>query len=194
MLNFRLARPAALVDLGAIEELAGIRVEDDMLVVGAMTRQWDLEHSRRRVPAPARRARFRRSHGDALPGDGRRLARPRRPDRRAAGLCARARRRAGDEPADDPGRGVLRLGVHDRARARRAAGRGPLPRAVRPDRVRGARPPPRRLRRRLRRGRRRPGRASAAWRRRRCSGTAASSTRSATCSRPPATSARSPPR
>jgi aerobic carbon-monoxide dehydrogenase medium subunit len=45
MLNFRLARPSALVDLGAIEELAGIRLEDDVLVVGAMTRQWDLEHS-----------------------------------------------------------------------------------------------------------------------------------------------------
>jgi carbon-monoxide dehydrogenase medium subunit len=45
MLNFRLARPAALVDLGAIQELAGIRVEDGVLVVGAMTRQWDLEHA-----------------------------------------------------------------------------------------------------------------------------------------------------
>ncbi len=45
MLNFRLARPAALVDLGAIDELTGIRVEDGALVVGAMTRQWDLQHS-----------------------------------------------------------------------------------------------------------------------------------------------------
>jgi aerobic carbon-monoxide dehydrogenase medium subunit len=45
MLNFRLARPSALVDLGGIPELAGIRVEDGALVVGAMTRQWDLEHS-----------------------------------------------------------------------------------------------------------------------------------------------------
>ena len=45
MLNFRLGRPSALVDLGAIEELVGIRVEDSRLVVGAMTRQWDLEHS-----------------------------------------------------------------------------------------------------------------------------------------------------
>jgi len=45
MLNFRLARPPALVDLGAIEELAGVRVEDGALVVGAMTRQWDLEHA-----------------------------------------------------------------------------------------------------------------------------------------------------
>jgi aerobic carbon-monoxide dehydrogenase medium subunit len=45
MLNFRLARPSALVDLGGIAELAGIRQEDGTLVVGAMTRQWDLEHA-----------------------------------------------------------------------------------------------------------------------------------------------------
>jgi carbon-monoxide dehydrogenase medium subunit len=45
MLNFRLARPGALVDLGAVDGLAGIRVEGGALVVGAMTRQWDLEHS-----------------------------------------------------------------------------------------------------------------------------------------------------
>ena len=45
MLNFRLARPAALVDLAEIDALAGVRVEDGTLVVGAMTRQWDLEHS-----------------------------------------------------------------------------------------------------------------------------------------------------
>jgi CO/xanthine dehydrogenase FAD-binding subunit len=45
MLNFRLARPSALVDLGAIEGLAGIRSEDGVVVVRAMTRQWDLEHS-----------------------------------------------------------------------------------------------------------------------------------------------------
>jgi carbon-monoxide dehydrogenase medium subunit len=50
MLNFRLARPAALVDLGAIQELAGIRVEDRALVVGAMTRQWDLEHAPEAFP------------------------------------------------------------------------------------------------------------------------------------------------
>ena len=50
MLNFRLARPSALVDLGGIEELAGIRVEDGVLVVGAMTRQWDLEHAEEAFP------------------------------------------------------------------------------------------------------------------------------------------------
>lgn len=44
MLNFRLGRPSALVDLNAIEELAGIRSDGGALVVGAMTRQWDLEH------------------------------------------------------------------------------------------------------------------------------------------------------
>ena len=38
MLNFRLARPSALVDLGEIGELAGIRVEGGTLAVGAMTR------------------------------------------------------------------------------------------------------------------------------------------------------------
>ncbi len=45
MLNFRLARPAVLVDLGEIDELAGVRADDGALMVGAMTRQWDLEHS-----------------------------------------------------------------------------------------------------------------------------------------------------
>jgi carbon-monoxide dehydrogenase medium subunit len=45
MLNFRLARPSTLVDLGGIEELEGIRVEDGAIIVGAMTRQWDLEHA-----------------------------------------------------------------------------------------------------------------------------------------------------
>src|SRR5262249_27430365 len=43
LLNFRLARPSALVDLDAVEGLAGISVDGGALVVGAMTRQWDLE-------------------------------------------------------------------------------------------------------------------------------------------------------
>jgi aerobic carbon-monoxide dehydrogenase medium subunit len=50
MLNFRLARPSALVDLDAVEGLAGIRLEDGSLVVGAMTRQWDLETSPHAFP------------------------------------------------------------------------------------------------------------------------------------------------
>jgi carbon-monoxide dehydrogenase medium subunit len=50
MMNFRLARPMALVDLNGVGELVGIRRENDTLVVGAMTRQWDVE----RDPAVAR--------------------------------------------------------------------------------------------------------------------------------------------
>jgi carbon-monoxide dehydrogenase medium subunit len=50
MLNFRLARPSALVDLGGIAELAGIRVEDGVLAVAAMTRQWELEHAEEAHP------------------------------------------------------------------------------------------------------------------------------------------------
>jgi carbon-monoxide dehydrogenase medium subunit len=42
VLNFRMARPSALVDLARLG-LDGIRRENDALVVGAMTRQWDLE-------------------------------------------------------------------------------------------------------------------------------------------------------
>ncbi|HEV8306709.1 MAG TPA: xanthine dehydrogenase family protein subunit M [Methylomirabilota bacterium] len=43
LLNFRLARPAALVDLNRIPSLAGIREEDGRLRIGAMTRQRTLE-------------------------------------------------------------------------------------------------------------------------------------------------------
>lgn len=44
-MNFRLARPSALVDLNRVEELAGVTSDGGGVTVGAMTRQWDLEHS-----------------------------------------------------------------------------------------------------------------------------------------------------
>lgn len=44
-MNFRLARPAALVDLNRIEQLKGITRDDEGVTVGAMTRQWELENS-----------------------------------------------------------------------------------------------------------------------------------------------------
>jgi carbon-monoxide dehydrogenase medium subunit len=44
MMNFRLARPSALVDVSRVPELTGIRRDNGTLVVGAMTRQWDTEH------------------------------------------------------------------------------------------------------------------------------------------------------
>ncbi len=44
-MNFRLARPAVLVDLNRISELAYVRVESGGLAVGAMTRQRAVERS-----------------------------------------------------------------------------------------------------------------------------------------------------
>src|SRR5215212_8493776 len=43
MLNFRLARPVALLDLGAVRGLDQITVDDGAVTVGAMTRQASLE-------------------------------------------------------------------------------------------------------------------------------------------------------
>jgi CO/xanthine dehydrogenase FAD-binding subunit len=45
MLAMRLARPARLVDILRLTELRGIRAEDDALVIGAVTRQVEVERS-----------------------------------------------------------------------------------------------------------------------------------------------------
>lgn len=45
MLAMRLARPTRLVDILRIEELRGIRAEGDVLVIGAVTRQVEVERS-----------------------------------------------------------------------------------------------------------------------------------------------------
>jgi aerobic carbon-monoxide dehydrogenase medium subunit len=45
LLNFRLVRPRVLVDLNEIPALAGIREADGTLVIGAMTRQREVETS-----------------------------------------------------------------------------------------------------------------------------------------------------
>ena len=45
MMNFRLARPAVLVDLNRVSELACIRDEGDHLAIGAMTRERTIENS-----------------------------------------------------------------------------------------------------------------------------------------------------
>jgi len=53
LMNFRLARPAALIDLNAIASLAYIRENDGQIRFGAMTRQRAIEFSpivRRRLP------------------------------------------------------------------------------------------------------------------------------------------------
>jgi carbon-monoxide dehydrogenase medium subunit len=45
MLNFRLARPELLVDVGRIPELRGISVESDRVSIGAMTTHREIEES-----------------------------------------------------------------------------------------------------------------------------------------------------
>jgi carbon-monoxide dehydrogenase medium subunit len=46
MMNFRLARPAALIDIGGLSELSGLRTTGGQVVVGALTRHLDLERGR----------------------------------------------------------------------------------------------------------------------------------------------------
>jgi aerobic carbon-monoxide dehydrogenase medium subunit len=45
LMNFRLARPARLIDINGVSELAGIKRDGDRLVIGAMTRHSDVEQS-----------------------------------------------------------------------------------------------------------------------------------------------------
>ncbi len=45
MLNFRLARPAAIVDIGGVESLRFVELEDGVLRVGAMARQRAVERA-----------------------------------------------------------------------------------------------------------------------------------------------------
>jgi CO/xanthine dehydrogenase FAD-binding subunit len=45
LMNFRLARPARLVDVNGVTELAGIKREHGKLLIGAMTRHADVERS-----------------------------------------------------------------------------------------------------------------------------------------------------
>ncbi|WP_190823561.1 FAD binding domain-containing protein [Saccharopolyspora pogona] len=45
MMNFRLARPSILVDIGRLPELTGLRPEDDVLIIGAGVRQRAAETS-----------------------------------------------------------------------------------------------------------------------------------------------------
>lgn len=61
MMNFRLARPEILIDINGIKELDYIREEGDELVIGALTRERDLELSplvRERCPILAKAVSF----------------------------------------------------------------------------------------------------------------------------------------
>lgn len=53
LMNLRMARPELLLDINQLTELSGIRVEDDRLVIGALTRHVDVLNSsdvRRHAP------------------------------------------------------------------------------------------------------------------------------------------------
>src|SRR5690348_10575387 len=66
LLNFRLARPAALIDLNRIKSLAYIREDDGRLRFGAMTRQRAIEFS----PIVARRLpQIEQRHEALAPGE-----------------------------------------------------------------------------------------------------------------------------
>ncbi len=57
LLNFRMSRPAVIIDLNRVAELGYIREEDDHLAIGALTRQRAIGNSeavRRRAPLLAR--------------------------------------------------------------------------------------------------------------------------------------------
>jgi len=61
MMNLRIAAPAALVDLNAVNDLSGIRRDGDLIRIGAMTRQQSLLDDaliRRHVPLLAEAARY----------------------------------------------------------------------------------------------------------------------------------------
>src|SRR5262245_33335185 len=45
LMRFRLANPAVLIDINPIAELRGLRLEDGDLVIGALTREMELERS-----------------------------------------------------------------------------------------------------------------------------------------------------
>jgi CO/xanthine dehydrogenase FAD-binding subunit len=45
LLNFRMARPAVLVDLNGIKELSFMELRGDSVVIGALTRHREIEHS-----------------------------------------------------------------------------------------------------------------------------------------------------
>src|ERR1700730_17245939 len=45
LMNFRLARPARLIDINGVASLSHITPSDGRLVIGAMTRHSELEHS-----------------------------------------------------------------------------------------------------------------------------------------------------
>ncbi len=141
MLNLRLARPSALVDVGRVDALSGISANGD-----AAARRHDppgrcaaLAAGRRARAAAERGTAARRPSGDAQPRHARREHRPRRSGGRAAGRAARARRR-GDRPLSARASARSRPPRSSSGRSRRRSPTGELLTALRlPDPPAGAR-------------------------------------------------------
>ena len=94
-LKQRLAKPSDVVDLGGIKELAGIKVEGNNVVIGAMTRHADVASSadvKARDPGAGRPRRPHRRSAGAQPRHDRRLDRQQRSGGRLSGGGAGARR------------------------------------------------------------------------------------------------------
>ena len=151
LLNFRLARPAVLVDLNRIEALARITVEDGALRLGAMARQASVETDARVArgwPLLTEAIGHIAHPPDSQPRYCRRQPRPQRSGGRAAGGDAGARcrndRSGPTGTAHHRGRRLLRRDDGDGARTRRAAHRDQGSGAARGDRLglSGGRAPP----------------------------------------------------
>ena len=138
LMALRMARPALLLDVNGLAALAHMRVEGDLLVIGATTRQ-------RAVERDAGLARRCPVLGDAVPMIGHVAIR----NRGTVGGSVAHADPAAEWPAlllaldgevrvaapggnpHDRGAGLLRGPVHDRDRARGARGRGRGPRPAR---------------------------------------------------------------
>ena len=97
MLSMRMARPAVLVDIMHLSELAKIAVKDNAIRVGAGVRQAALLAWPELAAAPAaarRRPALGRPRADPQPRHGLRLGRARRSERRDSAGAARAQGRA----------------------------------------------------------------------------------------------------
>ena len=160
MMNFRLARPAALVDITRVEELRGIERDNGELRIRAATTHAEVEHAAEledgyevmRAAAkwvghePIRsRGTFGGSLAHADPTAEWCLI--------AVALGAVIEIAGPARRARGPRRGVPARLLHDRARAGRDRHRGALPRALPAGRDPGVRAPARRLRARGRGGR-----------------------------------------
>ena len=136
MMAFRLARPAVLIDLNQLYDLASLDFDDHQVNVGAMVREKAAERSEalaRQVPLLARALPFigheairtRGTIGGSLAHADPAAELPAVAVATGARLVATS---AGARPSDRAGRGVLHHPLHHRPGGRRNRHPGPVPR------------------------------------------------------------------